>query len=253
MTSIRLEVIPKSIIVRRRSRTKPRGTRNEGTWVTMMISNRRKWLRRGLGIGLGGFALEQTWRHGHDYVLTREFREIEPGKVYRGGWQKNIPLRRVIRERQIRTIVALAHPPDSPLVESEKRIAEEMGVRFVHLPIHDVRGDHNRTFVSDQLEKAAQIIGDPANQPVFFHCHHGLNRASMAHIAYRTMMCGWSLGDAQKEVADQFGLIQVSKGPDYRHMERFYEDRVQPYRLAKQARDTAEPAVAKSKEGPAPR
>jgi len=31
-------------------------------------------------------------------------------------------------------------------------------------------------------------------------------------------------------VADTFGLVTVSKGPDYRHMTRFYEERVLPRR-----------------------
>lgn len=200
---------------------------------TLMVANRRKWLRRVLGVAAAGFAGEQTWRHGHDYVLAREFMVIEPGKVFRGGWQKPWPMRRIIRENKIKTIVTLAHPDHHPLVNSEKAICEETGVNFVHLPIHDIRGDDTRTYVSDQLEKAARIIGDPAAQPVFFHCHHGVNRASMAHIAWRTMMCGWSLEDSEQEVAHHFGLVSVNHGPDYRHMQKFFEERVVPYRLAK--------------------
>jgi len=200
----------------------------------VMISNRRKWLRRVLGVAAAGFAGEQTWRHGHDYVLAREFMVIEPGKVFRGGWQKPWPLRRIIRENQIKTVIALAHPDHHPLVKSEKAICEETGVNFVHLPIHDIRGDDTRTYVSDQLEKAAKIIGDPAAQPVFFHCHHGVNRASMAHIAYRTMISGWTLEQAEAEVAMHFGLVRVNQGPDYRHMEKFFEERVIPYRIAQQ-------------------
>lgn len=214
-----------------------------------MDVNRRKWLHRGLGVVVGGVAAEQTWRHGHDYVLTREFMEIEPGKVYRGGWQKPWPMRRILSENKIKTVIALAHPAEHPLVKSEKAICEEAGVKWVHLPIHDVRGDDTRTFVSDQLEKAAKIIGDPENQPVFFHCHHGVNRASMAHIAYRTMMCGWSLDDAEKEVAQHFGLVRVNHGPDYRHMQQFFKDRVEPYRLAvKKAADEKAESMAKSRE-----
>lgn len=200
-----------------------------------MTENRRKAIQRVLGVTLLGVAGEQTWRHGHDYILTREFLEIEPGKVYRGGWQKAIPLRRVLKNYKIKTVIALAHPETHPLVKMEKGICEEYGVNWIHIPIHDVRGDDSRKFVSDQLEAAAKIIGDPAQQPVFFHCHHGLNRASMAHIAYRTMMCGWTLEQAEKEVASEFGLVSVSKGPDYRHMEKFYDERVIPYRIAQKA------------------
>jgi len=211
-----------------------------------MTENRRKWLRRVLGTTAVGVASQQTWQHGHDYILTREFMEIEPGKVFRGGWQQAIPLRRIIRQHHLKTIIALAHPDDHPLVKMEKRICEETGVNWIHLSIHDIRGDDTRTYVSDQLEKAAKIIGDPANQPVFFHCHHGVNRASMAHIAYRTMISGWTLEDSEKEVAEHFGLVSVNHGPDYRHMEKFYQERVIPYRIAqKKAADEKTAAMAK--------
>jgi hypothetical protein len=56
----------------------------------------------------------------------------------------------------------------------------------------------------------------------------------MAHIAFRTMISGWSLEQAEHEVASHFGLVRVNQGPDYRHMERFFQERVIPYRIAQQ-------------------
>jgi protein tyrosine phosphatase (PTP) superfamily phosphohydrolase (DUF442 family) len=190
---------------------------------------RRRRLRRILLIALVGLACEQTWRHGRDYVFAEKFAVVEPGKVYRGAWQKDIPMRRIIRNEHIRTIVALAHPPESPLVHQEKALADELGLKWVHIPIVDTRqpGDPS---VSDRLEAAAAVIADPANQPVYFHCHHGVNRASMAQMAYRMMYCGWDLDRAQDEIARTFGLREVSKGPDYRHMTEFYAERVLPRR-----------------------
>lgn len=195
---------------------------------------RKLWLRR---IGLAALialACQQVWRHGHDYIFADKFYEIEPGRVFRGAWQQDWPMRRIIRDHKIKTIVALAHPPDAPLAVREKALAEEQGVRWVHIPIVEQAGRTTKMAdnVSTQLEKAADVIADPANQPVYFHCHHGINRASMVHIAYRTLHCGWTLEQATQEVADTFGLVTVSKGPDYRHMARFYEQRVLPRRAA---------------------
>lgn len=189
----------------------------------------RKWLRRGLLIAAIAFACEQTWRHGHDYIFPEKFATVEAGKVYRGAWQKDYPMRNIIKDKHIRTIVALAHPPDSPLVKQEKALSDELGVKWVHIPIVDTRtpGDPS---VSDRLEAAAAAIADPANQPVYLHCHHGINRASMAQMAYRMMYCDWTLEQAQDEIAKTFGLHEVSKGPDYRHMAEFYSNRVLPRR-----------------------
>lgn len=194
------------------------------------MTTRRLWLRRILIAGLLVFAAEQLWRHGHDYVLPREFVVVEPGAIYRGGWQKDWPMRRIVKDRKIKTILALAHPEDHPLSVRERALAQELGIRWIHIPIVDQRGGANPRTLGDLLDDAAAVLADPKNHPIFFHCHHGLNRASMAQIAYRTRYCGWTLEQATEEVARTIGLVKVTHGPDYRHMVNYYNSRVLPSR-----------------------
>ena len=216
------------------------GTAATPTATRSPLPSWRKWTRRILLIALVALAAEQTWRHGHDYIFAEKFATVEAGKVYRGAWQKDFPMRNIIKDKHIRAIVALAHPSDSPLALQEKALSDELGVKWIHIPIVDTRipGDPS---VSDRLEAAAAVIADPANQPVYLHCHHGINRASMAQMAYRMMYCNWTLEQAQAEIARTFGLHEVSKGPDYRHMAEFYKDRVLPRR---QSPPTPPPATA---------
>ena len=202
------------------------------------MTPRRKWLRYVGGTALLILVLQQVWRHGQDYVFADKFAVVEPGKIYRGAWQQPWPMNRILRDYKIKTVVALAHPDNHPLAIRERAQVESAHVRWVHIPIVDDRPTDMNGNVSDQLEKAAAILADPANQPVYFHCHHGINRTSMVQIAYRTLYCGWTLDQATDEVAKTFGLVQVDHGPDYRHMKRFYEERVLPRRQA-QARLTA--------------
>lgn len=202
----------------------------------MSISRRRTWARWIALAGLLVLVLQQLWRHGHDYIFPEEFAVVEPGRIYRGAWQHDWPMRRIIRNYKIKTIVALAHQADHPLAVQERALARELGCRWVHIPIVDDRRSSDGQSVSDQLEEAAAILADPANQPVYFHCHHGLNRASMAQIAYRTISCGWTLDRATDEIARTFGLVRADHGPDYRHMDRFYRERVLPRRAQAQAR-----------------
>ena len=202
------------------------------------MTARRKWARRGLILGLLVLLVEQTWRHGHDYVFADRFAVVEPGRIYRGAWQKDWPMRRLVRDYHIKTIVALAHPPEHALPQQEQALARELGVKWLHVPIVDLRGINDRAGISDQLEAAAAVIADPKNQPVFFHCHHGINRASMVQMAYRMLYCGWPLEKAGDEIERNFGLVEASRGPDYRHMEEFYRDRVLPRRLVAEPKDT---------------
>jgi protein tyrosine/serine phosphatase len=209
------------------------------------MSSRRKLLLRRLAVaGLLIFACEQIYRHGREYVRAEQFAVVEPGKIYRGAWQRDWPMRRIIRQRQIKTIVALAHPDDHPFAVNEKALSRELGVRWIHIPIADARKPTDPS-VSDLLEQAAAAIADPDNQPVYFHCHHGVNRASMAQMAYRMIYCGWTLDQAEAEIARTFGLKEANHGPDYRHMRSFYAERVLPKRQAQtQAASTADPAQA---------
>ncbi len=194
------------------------------------MSKSRLWLRRVGVVALAALACWQVWRHGHDYLFADQFAEVEPGRIYRGAWQQPWPMRRIIRDRKIKTIVALAHAPDHPLAIREKALAEELGVRWLHIPIVDQRQTGDPKGIFDPIAQAAEAIADPANQPVYFHCHHGVNRASMVQIAYRTMNCGWTLEAASDEIARTFGLRKVNKGPDYRIMADFYGERVLPRR-----------------------
>jgi hypothetical protein len=113
---------------------------------------------------------------------------------------------------------------------SERALAAELGIRWIHIPIVDQRSVSNPKTLSDLLDDAAAVLADPNNYPIFFHCHHGLNRASMAQIAYRTKFCGWTFDQATDEIARTVGLVKVTHGPDYRHMVDYYNSRVLPSR-----------------------
>jgi protein-tyrosine phosphatase len=201
------------------------------------MNGRSIWVRRLLFVALGVLLCQQIWRHCHDFVFADKFAVVVPGKIYRGAWQQPWPMRRIVREYKIRTILALAHPDTHPLAIREKALAQELGCRWIHVPIVDDRAASDGNSVSDLLEQAAAVLADPTNHPVYFHCHHGINRASMVQIAYRTLYCGWTLDQATDEIARTFGLVEVSHGPDYRHMKAFYEERVLPLRRAQAAKE----------------
>ncbi len=152
-----------------------------------MIS-RRAWIRRALLIVIAGVGAEQLWRHGHDYVFPSQFVVVEPGKIFRGAWQKPWPLRQIVRNHKIKTIVALAHPSDHYLSVQERNLAAELGVRWVHIPIVDNRGTNDRAAedaISDLLDQAAARAGRPQEPAGFlslsswFESHvDGSNRLS---------------------------------------------------------------------------
>lgn len=210
--------------------------------VVPTMNHRRLWVRGLLLTGLLVLVCEQIWRHGQDYIFAQRFVEVEPGKLYRGAWQHDLPMRRLMRDAHIKTVVALAHPPENPLVAKERALARELGVRWLHIPIVEATVDGEERTMLRSLEQAADALADPANQPVYFHCHHGLNRVSMVQMAYRMLHCGWTLDQATEEIAKTpSGLVEVRHGVDYRYMKNFYNQCVLPRRLAAGSADAKTP------------
>jgi len=203
------------------------------------MSTRRKRLRVALAVGLAIFAMHQLWRHGSDYVFPLRFGEVVPGKIYRGAWQKEWPMRQIARDHNLKTILALAHPYDSAIATKERELAKELGIKWVHIPIIDQRDMENPKTLNQLLDEAAAVINDSDNHPIYFHCHHGMNRVSMAQMAYRLKYCGWTLEQASEEVSAGFGLVKANHGPDYRRMVSYYNDHILPERRAQQAAETA--------------
>ncbi|GAC1473363.1 MAG: hypothetical protein NVSMB9_21870 [Isosphaeraceae bacterium] len=209
-----------------------------------MLSTRRRWFRGCLLVGLGLLTGEQAWRHGHDFVFADRFAEIVPGKIYRGAWQKRWPMKRIVRQYHIKTVLALAHPTDHPLSVKERALGTELGFHWVHVPIVDDRGGSDIHVISRKLDEAAAVLANSENYPIYFHCHHGINRASMVQIAYRTKFCGWTLEQATAEIERMFGLVRATHGPDYRHMRLYYDEIVLPYRASSAAAVANAHAVA---------
>ncbi|MGE5610420.1 MAG: fused DSP-PTPase phosphatase/NAD kinase-like protein [Bacillota bacterium] len=61
------------------------------------------------------------------------------------------------------------------------------------------------------LAKVLKVIQDPANQPVFIHCHRGADRTGFAIAAYRMVEQGWSYEEATAEM-DHFKFNHLYQG-----------------------------------------
>ena len=192
----------------------------------MTISRSR--VRSGLIIVLMVVGTEQAWRHGRDYVFAA---------VRRGRAGQDLPRRlaAALADAAARAANTRSRPcspwPTRPTTRwpSASR-GWPASWAFAGSTSRSSTSATRRIprRINDKLEAAAAVLADPANYPVYFHCHHGINRASMVQIAYRTKYCGWTLEQATDEIRRTFGLVEVNHGPDYRHMEIFYADRVLP-------------------------
>jgi len=127
---------------------------------------------------------------GADPPIVR-FACISP--VLSRGGQPDARGLQLLKDQGYKTIVNLRSH------HSERSAAEALGLRCVDLPLHaDLFGSTAPT--DDEVRRFFEIVLDPANQPVFFHCAHGKDRTGTMAALYRIEVDGWSNDEAIEEM-----------------------------------------------------
>ncbi len=172
-----------------------------------------------MGIALGSIAAPLAgysawqWR---DVFFEKRVAVVVPGRIIRGAWQSPGPLRRILARERIKTILSLsAINTNDPKYVEQAQVVRETGVDWRLIPIHG-------SYASlAQMAEAANILADPALQPIFFHCVAGHHRSSQAHAAYRIAHEGWSADRAWAEVAALPWARPAKDREDHRLIEAF--------------------------------
>ena len=170
---------------------------------------------------LAALVLAVAVKEGRHHVVAKRFFVVEPGTLYRSGYLEPGPLRKVIAEHKLKTIVCLLNnEPDNPDQRKEESVVRETGVRLVRI---GMPGTGLANF--DALDQAADAIADRANWPILVHCAGGQNRTGAAWAAYRMKHCGWSFDRAIAE-GDKFGLSLRDKPELVEHLRTYCQQRV---------------------------
>lgn len=138
---------------------------------------------------------------GRHYYLPKRFYEVEAGQLYRSGYIEPTPLRRIIDDKRIKTILCLLNDePEDSDQKKEAAVVREKGIHFIRI---GMPGDGLGRF--EDLDRAADAIAAESNRPILVHCAGGENRTGAAYAAYRMKYCGWTFERALNE-GDNFGL-----------------------------------------------
>lgn len=138
--------------------------------------------------------------------FPNRFAEVIPGKLYRGGYPSAANVRHLQQSNHIRTILSLTGPVDKPKERDMLAEARSLGIHALRIPMP---GNGCGDFAA--LDRAADVLNNPDNYPIFFHCQAGKQRSNAALAAYRMRHCGWSLEDALRELDEHYDLDRHGK------------------------------------------
>lgn len=134
-------------------------------------------------------------------AYPRRFATVLPGKIYRGSFPSGDQIRRLHEDFGIRTVISLTDKTDKTNERDRVNAIEMLNLSQARFPMPgDGRGDFA------MLDRAADAINDPANQPVFYHCAAGKQRSNAVLAAYRMKHCGWTLQQALDELKSTYDL-----------------------------------------------
>jgi protein tyrosine/serine phosphatase len=96
----------------------------------------------------------------------------------------------------VKTVIDLQQDGD----RNEQQMVEATGMNFFRIGMSDSSWPS-----PEKADQFLKIVNDPANQPVFIHCHGGRHRAGIMTAIYRMTHDGWSADKAYAEMK-QYGF-----------------------------------------------
>jgi tyrosine-protein phosphatase SIW14 len=135
-----------------------------------------------------------AWPHGEKIQIAGVRNAGKISSVLFRGNQPQAPAFAELKKLGITTIVDLrAEDPDT--IQWERKQAESLGLRFVHIPV----GGWSSPTDEQVLQFLALFHGD-SNQKVFVHCRFGEDRTGVFVATYRMAIDHWRAEQALKEM-----------------------------------------------------
>ena len=114
--------------------------------------------------------------------------------LYRGG-QPTEKGFQFLREKGVKTIINLRAED-----KSEAALVESMGMKYIGIPVEEVRPWSQ--IPNSAIAKYFELVNNPANYPIFFHCRRGADRTGAFAALYRIVRQQWNAQKAYQEARD---------------------------------------------------
>lgn len=122
-------------------------------------------------------------------IRIKNFGQIDK-HLYRGAQPKGSDYAD-LKSMGVRTVIDLQQDGEA----REQQEVEDAGMKFYRIPMSD------KSWPSvEKAELFLKLVNDPANQPVFFHCHGGRHRTGAMTAIYRLTHDKWSADQAYAEM-----------------------------------------------------
>jgi protein tyrosine/serine phosphatase len=128
-------------------------------------------------------------------------------EIYRGARPKKSDLED-LKKSGFKTIVNIENDDES--VAREKKWAQELGLRFVNIPLSAYETPQNRA-----VGRILALLSEKDHQPLFLHCKFGRDRTGLVIGLFRVDVESWAPNESYQEMLDLGFRAHFSKLTDY--------------------------------------
>jgi hypothetical protein len=148
-------------------------------------------------------------------LLGTNFHTVIPGDVYRSAQLSRRALERLIRSKQIRTVINLRGCCDpEPWYLDESRITNQLNISQ-----EDLGFSAGRLPSVPTLHQLIEML-DRSEYPILFHCHKGADRTGMASAIALLLRTDTTLEEARAQLGFRFGHLAVGRTAN---IDRFFD------------------------------
>ncbi|MEI6231765.1 MAG: hypothetical protein WCT04_01830 [Planctomycetota bacterium] len=134
-----------------------------------------------LGFGAGAYLY---------YFDTYHFAIVQPGVLYRDGFQGMRRFENAYRQRPFKTVVNFQSDADliqyQDDVNQARAFCTARGIKWIHIPMKQKTAP-----TQEQMDTFVAIVKAPANQPVFSHDSQGVIREGMMVAVWQKVGMGY--------------------------------------------------------------
>ena len=114
--------------------------------------------------------------------------------LYRGG-QPTAKGFQFLKEKGVKTVINLRAEDNA-----EAKTIEKLGMNYIQIPVDEVRPWSQLPAAA--IAKYFELVNNPVNYPIFFHCRRGADRTGAFAALYRIALQHWTPKKAYDEARD---------------------------------------------------